>query len=41
MSPADHENAEPIYRALTQMFVGLQIWLATDLGIRERAQMHR
>ena len=38
---SDHEEAEPVYRYLKQMFVGLQSWLETDPTIRERAQMHR
>jgi transposase len=38
---ADHDEAEPIYRYLKQMFVGLQSWLETDPTDRERAQMHR
>ncbi|EMA37596.1 hypothetical protein C445_00696, partial [Halobiforma lacisalsi AJ5] len=27
---SDHEEAEPVYRYLKQMFVGLQSWLETD-----------
>ncbi|MFC7198408.1 IS66 family transposase [Halospeciosus flavus] len=38
---SDHEEAEPVYRYLEQMFVGLQSWLETDPSSRERAQMHR
>ncbi|APX00328.1 transposase (plasmid) [Halobiforma lacisalsi AJ5] len=38
---SDHEEAEPVYRYLKQMFVGLQSWLGTDPSLRERAQMHR
>ena len=38
---SDHEEAEPVYRYLKQMFVGLQSWLETDPSPRERAQMHR
>lgn len=38
---SDHEVAEPVYRYLKQMFVGLQSWLETDPSSRERAQMHR
>jgi len=38
---ADYDEAEPIYRYLKQMFVGLQSWLETDPTDRERAQMHR
>jgi transposase len=38
---ADHDEGEPIYRYLKQMFVGLQSWLETDPTDRERAQMHR
>ncbi|ELY49187.1 transposase (ISH10) [Natronorubrum bangense JCM 10635] len=38
---SDHEEAEPVYRYLKQMFVGLQSWLETDPSLRERAQMHR
>ncbi len=38
---ADHDEAEPIYRYLKQMFVGLQSWLETDPTDRERAEMHR
>ncbi len=38
---SDHEKAEPVYRHLEQMFVGLQSWLETDPSPRERAQMHR
>jgi len=37
----DHKEAEPVYRYLKQMFVGLQSWLETDPSPRERAQMHR
>ena len=37
----NHEDAEPIYRKLRQMYVGLQAWLETDPSTRERAQMHR
>ncbi|WP_123539512.1 IS66 family transposase [Halosimplex salinum] len=37
----DYEDAEPIYRTLRQMYVGLQSWLETDPSTRERAQMHR
>jgi len=38
---SDHEEAEPVYRRLKQMFVGLQSWLETDPSPRERAQMHQ
>ncbi|AAG18694.1 hypothetical protein encoded by ISH10 [Halobacterium salinarum NRC-1] len=38
---SDHEEAEPVYRYLKQMFVGLQSWLETDPDPRARAQMHR
>jgi transposase len=38
---ADHDVAEPVSRALKQMYVGLQAWLETDPSDRERAQMHR
>jgi len=38
---ADHDEAEPVYRYLKQMFVGLQTWLETDPTDCERAQMHR
>ncbi|ELY71124.1 hypothetical protein C488_17808 [Natrinema pellirubrum DSM 15624] len=38
---SDHEEAEPVYRDLKQMFVGLQSWLETDPDPRARAQMHR
>ena len=38
---SDYEEAEPVYRYLKQMFVGLQSWLETDPSPRERAQMHR
>jgi len=38
---SNHEEAEPVYRYLKQMFVGLQSWLETDPNLRERAQMHR
>jgi len=38
---SNHEEAEPVYRYLKQMFVGLQSWLETDPSLRERAQMHR
>jgi len=37
----EYEDAEPIYRKLRQMYVGLQAWLETDPSPRERAQMHR
>jgi len=38
---SDHEEAEPVYRDLKQLFVGLQSWLETDPSPRERARMHR
>jgi transposase len=38
---ADHDEAEPIHRYLSQMYVGLQSWLETDPGEQERARMHR
>jgi transposase len=38
---ADHEEAEPIYRHLTQMYAGLTDWLETDPATRDRAKMHR
>ena len=38
---SDYEEAEPVYRYLKQIFVGLQSWLETDPSPRERAQMHR
>jgi transposase len=38
---SDHEEAEPVWRYLKQMFVGLQSWLETEPGPRARAQMHR
>ncbi|WP_114578761.1 IS66 family transposase [Saliphagus sp. LR7] len=38
---ADYDVAEPVYRSLKQMYVGLQAWLETDPTARERAQMHR
>ena len=37
---ADHDEAEPVYRYLKQMYVGLQSWLETDPADRERARMH-
>lgn len=38
---SDYDVAEPMYRSLKQMYVGLQAWLETDPSTRERAQMHR
>lgn len=38
---ADYDAAEPVYRSLKQMYVGLQAWLETDPSTREKAQMHR
>jgi transposase len=37
----DHEEAEPIYRTLKQMYVGLQSWLETDPSERQRVQMKK
>ena len=37
---ADHDEAEPVYRSLKQVYVGLQSGLETDSADRERAQMH-
>ena len=37
---ADHDEAEPVYRSLKQMYVGLQSWLETNPADRERAYMH-
>src|SRR5699024_5741757 len=36
---ADHDQAEPIYRTLKQMYVGLQSWLETDPSDGQRTQM--
>lgn len=36
---AEYEEANPIFRTLKQMFVGLQAWLETDPTDRERAEM--
>ncbi|EMA56183.1 IS66 family transposase (plasmid) [Halococcus dombrowskii] len=36
----DHDQAEPIYRTLKQMYVGLQSWLETDPSERQRTRMH-
>jgi transposase len=35
----DHDQAEPIYRTLKQMYVGLQSWLETDPSERQRTRM--
>ena len=35
------EEGEPIYRALTQVYVALQIRLESDLTVRERAELQR
>jgi transposase len=35
----DHDQAEPIYRILKWMYVGLQSWLETDPTKRQRTQM--
>jgi transposase len=35
----DYEEAEPIYRTLKQMYVGLQTWLETDPSGRQRTRM--
>src|SRR5699024_11830225 len=35
----DHDQAEPIYRTLKQMYVGLQSWLETDQSDRQRTRM--
>jgi len=33
-------EGEPIYRALTQLYVALQTRLESDLTVRERAELH-
>ena len=38
---ADHKEAEPIYRTLKQMYVGLQSWLETDPSERQRTRMQK
>ncbi|MFC6720274.1 IS66 family transposase [Natrialbaceae archaeon GCM10025896] len=35
------KEGEPIYRALTQLYVALQIRLESDLAVRERAELQR
>ncbi len=37
----DHAEAEPIYRTLKQMYVGLQSWLETDPSERQRTRMRK